>query len=58
MAHRRPPHKELPNTFMEDLEESLLRNDRRNLGIDEFEAIYSKKKIVNQALDEEKSIKQ
>lgn len=51
-------HRQQPSTFMEDLEESLIKDEKRNLGIDEFEAIYSKKKIVSQALDHEKGIKQ
>ena len=35
------------NTFLEELEESLLATDKRNLGISAFESIYNEKKAIN-----------
>lgn len=39
--------------FMEDLEEALLENEKKyNCGIDEFEKVYKRKKLVSQTLDD------
>lgn len=38
---------------MEDIEQSLIKNDHRHhYGIDEFEKVYEKKKIICEALTE------
>ena len=37
---------------MEDLEEALLENEKKyQVGIDEFEKVYKRKKLVSQTLD-------
>ena len=42
---------------MYELEDSLIKRNENIAGIDEFEAVYNQKKMINKALEYERRLK-